>query len=47
MIQYQVSPGKTDDTFHSILYCLLVSMLVKPRPDILIPLKAGDVSFNQ
>ena len=47
MVQYQVSPGKTDDTFHSVLYCLLASMLIIPRPDILIPLKPGDTDFGR
>jgi hypothetical protein len=37
MIQYDHSPGRTDDTFHSILYCFLVSMIIKPRPDIISP----------
>lgn len=45
MIQYKLSPAKSDDTFHSILYCFLASMLVKPRPDIIIPLKEGHVDF--
>ena len=46
MIQYKNSPGKPDDTFHSILYCILASMLIKPRPDLLIPTSASDVSFE-
>src|SRR5690606_26410582 len=37
MIQYDHAPGRTDDTFHSILYCFLVSMLIRPRPDIISP----------
>lgn len=44
--QFKVSPGKSDDTFHSILYGLLISMLKIPRPDILIPTKADDVNFS-
>lgn len=47
MIQYKLSPGKSDDTFHAILYCFLASMLVKPRPDIIIPLHAGHVDFQR
>ena len=44
MIQYGHTPGKTDDTFHSLLYCMLASMVVKPRPDIIAPSKeAGSV----
>jgi hypothetical protein len=46
MTQYKVSPGKSDDTFHSILYCVLASMFIRPRPDILIPVRAGDVDFT-
>lgn len=46
MIQYKNSPGKADDTFHAILYCLLASMMIKPRPDLLIPTHAGDVNFD-
>jgi hypothetical protein len=37
MIQYDHSPGKPDDTFHALLYCLFVSMLKQPRPDIIAP----------
>jgi hypothetical protein len=47
LMQYKHTHGKTDDTFHSIIYCVLGSMLVKPRPDILIPLKEGNVSFDR
>lgn len=39
MIEYKHSPGTTDDTFHSVLYCFLASMIKYPRPDILRPLK--------
>lgn len=46
MIRYDVSHGKSDDAFHSLLYCLLASMLVHPRPDIIIPYREGDVSFR-
>lgn len=39
MIQYGHTAGKTDDTFHSLLYCFLASMIVRPRPDIIAPNK--------
>ena len=31
------TPGTTDDTIHSMLYCFLASMIKNPRPDILTP----------
>jgi len=31
------TPGTTDDTIHSMLYCFLASMIRHPRPDILTP----------
>lgn len=43
MIQYKLSPGKSDDTFHSIVYCFLAAYLEHPRPDILIPVRSKDV----
>ncbi len=46
MTQYKVSPGKSDDSFHSILYCLLASMFIKARPDILVPTSANHVDFT-
>lgn len=39
MTEYKHAPGKTDDTFHSILYCALASMILNPRPDIIRPIK--------
>lgn len=39
MEEFKKAPGKADDSFHSILYCLLGSMLVHPRPDIITPMK--------
>jgi hypothetical protein len=39
MTEFKKAPGKTDDAFHSILYCLLASMIQNPRPDILTPMK--------
>lgn len=38
MDEYHKTPGRTDDTFHSSLLCLLASMVDKPRPDILLPI---------
>jgi hypothetical protein len=37
MIQYDHAPGRPDDSFHAILYCFLVSMIVRPRPDVIAP----------
>ena len=37
MVRYDHHPDKPDDTFHSILYCFLASMVVFPRPDIMAP----------
>lgn len=39
MLQYDHRPDRPDDTFHSILYCMLGSMIVFPRPDILTPVR--------
>ena len=39
MIQYTHRPDRPDDTFHSILYCFLVSMILVPRPDIISPIR--------
>jgi len=39
MIQYGHTAGKTDDAFHSMLYCFLASMIRRPRPDIIAPNK--------
>lgn len=36
MIQYKHGVDKPDDTFHALLTCWLGSMIVRPRPDILI-----------
>lgn len=37
MIQYQHRPDRPDDSFHTILYCFLASMILHPRPDIIVP----------
>lgn len=42
MIQYQHRPDRPDDTFHSILYCFLASMIIHPRPDIIAPKREID-----
>lgn len=39
MVMYGHTAGKTDDAFHSVLYCFLASMVVRPRPDIIAPNK--------
>ena len=39
MIQYTHRPDRPDDTFHSILYCFLVSMILVPRPDVIAPIR--------
>lgn len=43
-IQYKKSPSATDDSFHSVLLCLLASMLRIPRPEVINPMaKTGVV----
>lgn len=37
MIQYKHGVDKPDDTYHAFLTCLLASMIVIPRPDIITP----------
>jgi hypothetical protein len=37
MVQYEHRIDKPDDSFHSVLYCFLVSMIIFPRPDIIAP----------
>lgn len=37
MLQYTHKPDKPDDSFHSVLYCFLASMVMRPRPDIIAP----------
>lgn len=46
MTEYKKAPGKTDDAFHSIVYCMLASMIQNPRPDILTPMKDEGVPRN-
>jgi hypothetical protein len=38
LIQFTKVRGATDDAFHSVLYCLLASMLDQRRPDIMAPM---------
>ena len=42
MIQYDHRPDRPDDSFHTILYCFLASMIVQPRPDIIVPKREFD-----
>lgn len=37
MTEYKKSPNTTDDAFHSLLLCFIVSMIDNPRPDVLVP----------
>ena len=48
MDEYKHAPGKADDSFHSVLYCLLASMIQNPRPDIITPMKEDGLgnSYN-
>lgn len=39
LIVYQHRPDRPDDTFHSITFGFLGSMVVRPRPDIITPRK--------
>lgn len=41
---YRHAIGMTDDTFHSCLYCFLVSFFYKPRPDVILPTREIDRS---
>ena len=36
---YDKTAGRADDTFHTVLYCFLASMLDHRRPDIIAPLQ--------
>lgn len=46
MIKYDKPKGKTDDSFHATLYCLLASMLHHKRPDIIAPFKEPEEAQN-
>lgn len=39
MIQYTKAKNIPDDTFHSIVFCLLAALRENPRPDIMAPIK--------
>lgn len=41
-VQYKHARNKPDDSFHSVLYCWLASMLVIPRHDIMTPVREED-----
>lgn len=41
-LQYDHKLDRPDDTFHSVLYCFLASMLLIPRPDVVAPFKEVD-----
>lgn len=47
MIQYKHAQDKPDDSFHSFLYCWLVSMLMIPRHDIVKPGKEDKQGFQE
>lgn len=51
MIQYIKIKGRTDDTFHSIVYCFLASMFEHRRPDIMAPIRENSeeakASYNE
>lgn len=51
MLQYIKVRGKTDDTMHAAIYCLLASMRDIPRPDILAPIRENtaeaQASYNE
>ena len=34
----QSHPGASDDTLHSMLYCMLTSKIQQPNPDIIAPM---------
>ena len=44
MNEYKKSSNCTDDTFHAMVVCFLVSMLDTPRPDIIAPDTHGGTS---
>lgn len=39
MIQYTKARNIPDDTFHSLVFCMLAAMRENPRPDIMAPIK--------
>lgn len=46
MIRYDKPRDVPDDTFHSILFCVLASMIDHPRPDIIAPLQDKEHRVN-
>jgi hypothetical protein len=47
MIQYKHGVDKPDDTFHAFLYAWVVSMIDKPRPDIIIPRQEDEKGMQE
>jgi hypothetical protein len=43
---YKKTPGQTDDSFHSHLYCFWASMFYRKRPDVILPVRLIDMSTN-
>jgi len=43
-IEYNKAPDKTDDSFHALVLCFLVSLITHPRVDLLNP--AASTSFS-
>ena len=39
MVQYDHGQDRPDDSFHSVLYCMLASMIKFARPDIIAPMR--------
>jgi hypothetical protein len=46
MNEFKKPPGKTDDAFHAILLCVLASILVTRRDDIILPVQESGLSEN-
>ena len=38
-IKYDHRPLYPDDTLHAVVFCFLASMIIRPRPDVIIPMK--------
>ena len=46
MTEYKKSPNTTDDSFHSLVFCFLASMVDNPRPDVIVPNLKVDRHLN-
>jgi len=44
---YKHAPGMPDDSFHSIVFCFLVSFHYRRRPDVVAPTKESEREANQ